>query len=66
LTLTDDRKHALDGADFVCTDVWVSMGEPKEVWAERVRLLAPFQVNRQALEEPASAREVHALPARLP
>jgi ornithine carbamoyltransferase len=65
LTVTDDRERALDGADFVYTDVWVSMGEPKEVWDERVRLLAPYQVNRQALEETGNSRVrfMHCLPA---
>jgi ornithine carbamoyltransferase len=65
LTLTDDRRHALDGADFVYADVWVSMGEPKEVWDERVRLLGPYQVNRQALEETGNRRVkfMHCLPA---
>jgi ornithine carbamoyltransferase len=63
--LTDDRKHALDGADFVYTDVWVSMGEPKQVWDERVRLLASYQVDRQALEETGNRRVkfMHCLPA---
>jgi ornithine carbamoyltransferase len=63
--LTDDRDEALAGADFVYTDVWVSLGEPKEVWDERVRLLAPFQVNRQALELTGNARVkfMHCLPA---
>ena len=65
LMVTDDREHALDGADFVYTDVWVSMGEPKEVWDERVRLLAPYQVNRQALEDTGNSRVkfMHCLPA---
>jgi ornithine carbamoyltransferase len=38
--LTDDRDETLLGAGFVCTDVWVSLGEPSDVWDERVRLLA--------------------------
>ena len=65
LTLTDDRKHVLDGADFVYTDVWVSMGEPKEVWDERFRLLRPYQVNRQALKETGNPRVkcMHCRPA---
>ena len=65
LMVTDDREHALDGADFVYTDVWVSMGEPKEAWDERVRLLAPYQVNRQALEDTGNSRVkfMHCLPA---
>jgi len=63
--LADDRKPTLNGADFVYTDVWVSLGEPKEVWDERVRLLAPYQVNRLALEETGDsrARFMHCLPA---
>ena len=67
ITVTDDLDEALRGTDFVYTDVWVSMGEPKDVWDERVRLLAPYQVNAEAHEADGKpAREVHALPARLP
>jgi ornithine carbamoyltransferase len=63
--LTDDREEALSGTDFVYTDVWVSLGEPKNVWDERVRLLAPYQVNRQALEHTGNPRVkfMHCLPA---
>jgi ornithine carbamoyltransferase len=63
--LTDDRDEALSGADFVYTDVWVSLGEPKNVWDERVRLLAPYQVNREALEHTGNPRVkfMHCLPA---
>jgi ornithine carbamoyltransferase len=65
IRLTDDPGEALPGSDFVYTDVWVSMGEPKDVWAERVRLLAPFQVNRAALERTGNPRVrfLHCLPA---
>jgi ornithine carbamoyltransferase len=65
LTLTDDRDEALHGTDFVYTDVWVSMGEPKEVWDERVRLLAPYQVNNEALKRTDNPRVkfMHCLPA---
>src|SRR3954447_2229521 len=49
ITLTEDPDEGLAGADFVHTDVWVSMGEPKEVWDERVALLTPFQVNASAM-----------------
>ena len=65
LTLTDDRDEALPGADFIYTDVWVSMGEPKDVWDERVRLLAPYQVNRAALDRTGNPRVkfLHCLPA---
>ena len=63
--LSDDRDEALSGTDFVYTDVWVSLGEPKDVWDERVRLLAPYQVNREALEQTRNPRVkfMHCLPA---
>ncbi len=65
LTLTEDLDEGLHGADFVHTDVWVSMGEPKEVWDARVRDLLPYQVNRAALERTGNpqARFMHCLPA---
>jgi ornithine carbamoyltransferase len=65
IMLTDDRDVALPGADFVYTDVWVSLGEPKDVWDERVRLLAPYQVNRRALGQTRNPRVkfMHCLPA---
>ena len=65
ITLTDDPEEALPNADFVSTDVWVSMGEPKDVWGQRVRLLAPYQVNRTAMDRTRNprARFMHCLPA---
>ncbi len=65
ITLTADPGEALPGADFVHTDVWVSMGEPKDAWAERVALLTPYQVNAAALERTANpkVRFMHCLPA---
>jgi ornithine carbamoyltransferase len=65
VTLTEDPAEALPGVDFVHMDVWVSMGEPKEVWEERVRLLAPYQVNRAAMEKTGNPRAkfMHCLPA---
>jgi len=65
LTLTEDLDEALPGADFVYTDVWVSMGEPKEAWDERVRLLAPYKVNRAAMQRTGNPRAkfLHCLPA---
>jgi ornithine carbamoyltransferase len=65
IMLTDDRDQALAGTDFVYTDVWVSLGEPKDVWDERVRLLTPYQVNRAALEQTGNPRVkfMHCLPA---
>jgi ornithine carbamoyltransferase len=50
LTLTEDIAVAVKGADFLYTDVWVSMGEPDSVWEERIRLLTPYQVNNRVLE----------------
>ena len=61
------RRRPSHGVDFVHTDVWVSMGESKDVWTDRVRLLAPYQVNADAAgsdREPGG--QVHALPAGLP
>jgi ornithine carbamoyltransferase len=65
VTVTDDCAAALPGADFVSTDVWVSMGEPKENWDERVRALAPYRVDRAALEQTGNLRVkfLHCLPA---
>ena len=63
--LTEDPAEGLPGADFVHTDVWVSMGEPKEVWDERIALLKPYQVNKQALAATGNpkAKFMHCLPA---
>jgi ornithine carbamoyltransferase len=64
-TLTDDVTQAVRGADFIHTDVWVSMGEPKEVWEERVKLLRPYQVNPDlmALTGNPQVKFMHCLPA---
>ncbi len=63
--LTEDPDAALEGVDFVITDVWVSMGEPKEVWNERIQLLKPYQVNNEALEKTGNkhVKFMHCLPA---
>ncbi len=65
ITLTDDAAEAVDGVDFIHTDVWVSMGEPKDVWTERVRLLKPYQVNAALLRSTGNPRVkfMHCLPA---
>jgi ornithine carbamoyltransferase len=65
LTITDDPKQAVAGADFIHTDVWVSMGEAKDVWAERIRLLKPYQVNTALLKASGNPRVkfMHCLPA---
>ena len=65
ITLTDDVAEAVRGADFLLTDVWVSMGEPDEVWAERIELLTPYQVNAKAIELTGNpdVKFMHCLPA---
>ena len=56
---------AVEGADFLYTDVWVSMGEPASAWGERIELLLPYQVNAGLMTATGNPeREVHALPAR--
>jgi len=65
VTVTDDPEAGVHGVDFVHTDVWVSMGEPKDVWAERIELLSPYQVNAHLMERTGNpaARFMHCLPA---
>ncbi|CAN7542098.1 ornithine carbamoyltransferase [Terrabacter sp. LjRoot27] len=65
LTLTEDVAEGVRGVDFVHTDVWVSMGEPKEVWADRIELLTPYQVNAEllALTGNPAVKFMHCLPA---
>jgi ornithine carbamoyltransferase len=65
LTLTDDVTKGVAGVDFIYTDVWVSMGEPKEVWDERIAALLPYQVTMQMLAETGNpdVKFLHCLPA---
>ncbi len=64
LLLTEDAKVAADGANVITTDVWVSMGEPKEVWKERISELLPYQVNSELVSHAASDYIfLHCLPA---
>ncbi len=65
ITITDDVAEAVRGADVLLTDVWVSMGEPDEVWAERIDLLKPYQVNAEtmALTGNPDVKFMHCLPA---
>ena len=64
ITLTEDVKAGTTGADVIYTDVWVSMGEPDEVWEERIRELQPYQVNKAAMENAGEkAIFMHCLPA---
>jgi ornithine carbamoyltransferase len=65
ITLTDDPVEAVAGADFIHTDVWVSMGEPVDIWDERIALLRPYQVNAQILRATGNeaTRFMHCLPS---
>lgn len=65
ITITENVAEAVKDADFLYTDVWVSMGEPDSVWEERIRLLKPFQVNMKAIEKTGnpSVKFLHCLPA---
>jgi ornithine carbamoyltransferase len=65
ILITDDVAEAVKGADALLTDVWVSMGEPDEVWKERIELLTPYQINAQtmALSGNPDVKFMHCLPA---
>lgn len=65
ITISDDWETAVNGCDFIYTDVWVSMGEDKEVWEERINLLKPYQVNARVIEKANNpdVRFLHCLPA---
>jgi ornithine carbamoyltransferase len=65
LTLTESVAEGVKGVDYLYTDVWVSMGEAKEVWDERIKLLKPYQVNRAAVEMTGNpqVKFMHCLPA---
>jgi ornithine carbamoyltransferase len=65
ITITADVAEAVKGCDVLLTDVWVSMGEPKEVWAERIELLRPYQVNAETMRATGNpdVKFMHCLPA---
>jgi len=65
ITITDNVEEGVKGCDFLYTDVWVSMGEPKEVWKERIELLKPYQINKQVMEMTGNpnTKFMHCLPA---
>jgi ornithine carbamoyltransferase len=65
LTVTDNVKEGVKDCDFLYTDVWVSMGEPAEVWAERIKLLKPYQINKEvmAMTGNPKCKFMHCLPA---
>jgi ornithine carbamoyltransferase len=65
ITLTEKVEEGVKGVDFLYTDVWVSMGEPDEVWAERIKLMLPYQVNAKMIEKTGNPRVkfLHCLPS---
>ena len=65
VTITENVEEGVKGCDFLYTDVWVSMGEPAEVWAERIKLLTPYQVNKRTMELTGNknCKFMHCLPA---
>jgi len=65
LLITEDVNQGIKDCDFICTDVWVSMGEADEVWAERINLLKPYQVNSDVMKGTGNpeAKFLHCLPA---
>ena len=64
ITLTDDVKEGTKDANVIYTDIWVSMGEPKELWAERIQLLSPYQVNKDVMANAdKDAIFLHCLPS---
>jgi ornithine carbamoyltransferase len=65
ITLTENINEAVEGVDFLYTDVWVSMGEPASVWEERISLLTPYQVNSEILKKTGNpdVKFLHCLPA---
>lgn len=64
ITLTENVAEAVKGADVICTDVWVSMGEPDEIWEERIRELSPYKVTGEVMKQAGSqAIFLHCLPS---
>ena len=65
IMLTEDIAQGVKGCDFLCTDVWVSMGEPEDVWRQRIELLNPYQVNKNAMKmtDNPDVKFMHCLPA---
>lgn len=65
ITITESVDEAVKGADFLYTDVWVSMGEPDSVWEERIKLLRPYQVNLSVIKKAGNpdVKFLHCLPA---
>lgn len=65
INITDNVEEAVKGADFLYTDVWVSMGEPDSAWEERIKLLKPYQINMDVIRKTGNpdVKFLHCLPA---
>ncbi|MEI7595156.1 MAG: ornithine carbamoyltransferase [Bacteroidota bacterium] len=65
ILITEKPEEAVKGAEYIHTDVWVSMGEPKEVWAERIKMLKPYQINSAIMKKSGhpDVKFMHCLPA---
>ena len=65
ITITEDIDSGVKGCDFLCTDVWVSMGEPEEVWKKRIAQLLPYQINSAMMKKTGNpaVKFLHCLPA---
>ncbi len=65
ITITDNIDNAIKGIDFIYTDVWVSMGEPNEVWKKRIKMLKPYQVNIDVIKKTGNpnVKFLHCLPS---
>ena len=65
IMITDDVKQGVAGCDFVYTDVWLSMGEPTELWEKRIEQLLPYQVNQDLMKmsDNPNVKFLHCLPA---
>jgi ornithine carbamoyltransferase len=65
VTVTEDIEQGVKGADFLHTDVWVSMGESHDVWGQRIKLLQPYQINAETMRRTGNpnAKFMHCLPA---
>jgi ornithine carbamoyltransferase len=65
ITITEDIDSGVKDCDFLCTDVWVSMGEPENVWKERIAQLLPYQINSEVMQKTdnPAVKFLHCLPA---